>query len=105
MVGAVAHECSPACSIWCISSTLRTGRIEHSSSGRSWSGGHMPLLTSGGACDGDGRELSREVDGGGPGQEAKCQGDKLRCRDLRCLQDSVRAIGQCPESHYHLSDP
>ena len=46
MVGAVAHECSPACPMWCSSSTLRTGRIEHSSNGRTWSGGHMPLLTS-----------------------------------------------------------
>ena len=48
MVGAVAHECSPACSIWCSSSTLGTGRTEHSSSGRSWSGAHMPLLARGG---------------------------------------------------------
>ena len=48
MVGAVAQECSPACSIWCSSSTLRTGRTEHSSSGRSWSGAHMPLLARGG---------------------------------------------------------
>ena len=48
MVGVVAHECSPACSIWCSSSTLRTGRTQHSSIGRSWSGGHMPLLTRGG---------------------------------------------------------
>ena len=36
MVGAVAHECSPACSMWRSSSTLRTGRTKHSSSGRSW---------------------------------------------------------------------
>ena len=48
MVGAVAHECLPACSIWCNGSTPRTGRTEHSSSGRSWSGGDMPFLTSGG---------------------------------------------------------
>ena len=48
MVRAVAHECSPTCSIWCNSSALRTGRTKHSSGGRSWSGGHMPLLTSGG---------------------------------------------------------
>ena len=47
-MGAVAHECYPACSIWCSSSTLRTGRTEHSSSGRSWSGAHMPLLARGG---------------------------------------------------------
>ena len=48
MVGAVAHKCSPACSIWCNSSTPRSGRIEHSSSGRIWLGGNMPLFTSGG---------------------------------------------------------
>ena len=48
MVGAVAHECSPACSIWCSSSTLRTRRTEHSSSGRSCSRAHMPLLARGG---------------------------------------------------------
>ena len=48
MVAAVAHECSPASSIWRCSSTLRTGRTEHSSSGRSWSGAHMPLLATGG---------------------------------------------------------
>ena len=48
MVGAVAHKCSPACSIWCSSSMLRTGRTEHSSSGRSWSRAHMPLLARGG---------------------------------------------------------
>ena len=47
-VGAVAQECSPACSIWCSSSPLRTGRTEHSSSGRSWLGVHMPLLARGG---------------------------------------------------------
>ena len=48
MVGAVAHECSPACSIWCSSSTLRTGRTEHFSSGRSYAGAHMPWLAKGG---------------------------------------------------------
>ena len=47
-MGHVAHKCSLACSIWCNSSTLRTGRMEHSSSGHSWLGGHMPLLTNGG---------------------------------------------------------
>ena len=47
-VGAVAQECSPAWSIWCSSSPLRTGRTEHSSKGRSWSGVHMPLLARGG---------------------------------------------------------
>ena len=58
MVGAVAHECSPACSISCNNFTLRTGRIEHSSSGRSWLGGHMPLLTSGGGLA-TGTDVSR----------------------------------------------
>ena len=48
MVGAVAHECSPACSICCSSSALRNTRPEHSSSGRSWSRAHMPLLAGGG---------------------------------------------------------
>ena len=55
MVGAVTHKCSPACSNSCRSSTLRTGRIEHSSSRRNWSGRHMPLLTSGGG-------LATEID-------------------------------------------
>ena len=48
MVGAVAHGCSAASSIWCISFTLRTGTTEHSTSGRRWSGAHMPLLARGG---------------------------------------------------------
>ena len=33
MVGALAHKCSPASSIWGSTSTLRTSRTEHSSSG------------------------------------------------------------------------
>ena len=48
MVGVMAHGCSPACSIWCSDSTLRTGGDEHFSIGCSSSRSHMPLLNSGG---------------------------------------------------------
>ena len=49
--------------------------------------------------------LPSEADGGGPRQEAELQRNKLRCRDLGCLQDCVHVIGQRPKGRYHLAGP
>ena len=99
MVGAVAHECSPARSIWCSSSTLRTGRTEYSSSGRSWSGAHMPLLARGGGL--------------ATGAEAYCperQTEEAHARrpnfsGMSSAVGIMYIIGQCPKSRHHLAGP